>query len=208
MAKQPTQKNGTSRIRFIMIDAEIPEGDLSQITSAIQNALKPTTTIIQQRVAGPASATALLDPAAGNEGADEDEIPGSAYQVEESSAASTPKAARPARTRKPTTPEVLDLDFTSDLSLKSFADQHPADSEPERNLVIAAWFKEHRDTPSVTSAHIYTGYRVVGWSVGLEDFGWPLRYLKKEKLMSSSARGSFDINHLGLDKVKKLRINE
>ncbi|MES0100947.1 hypothetical protein [Mesorhizobium sp. M0019] len=40
MAKQSTSKNGTSRIRFIMLDAEIPEGDLNQITLAIQNALR------------------------------------------------------------------------------------------------------------------------------------------------------------------------
>jgi hypothetical protein len=40
MAKQPLEA-GSSRIRFIMLDAEIPEGNLSQITSAIQNALKP-----------------------------------------------------------------------------------------------------------------------------------------------------------------------
>lgn len=33
-----------------MLDAEIPDGDLSQITAAIQNALKPTTTFVQQRL--------------------------------------------------------------------------------------------------------------------------------------------------------------
>lgn len=31
MAKQPLAKGGTSRIRFIMIDAEIPEGDLGSV---------------------------------------------------------------------------------------------------------------------------------------------------------------------------------
>ncbi len=65
MAKQPTNKGGTSRIRFIMLDAEIPEGDLSQITSAIQNALKPTTTIVQQRL--PSNG---VQPAIGVNGAD------------------------------------------------------------------------------------------------------------------------------------------
>jgi hypothetical protein len=203
VAKQPATKGGTSRIRFIMLDAEIPEGDLSQITSAIQNALKPTTTIIQQRL--PSNGA---QPAIGGNGVEAEPIEEEALEVGTDEQVSTPKPAKPARVRKPTTPEVIEADFNSDVSLKSFTDQHPAESEPERYLVIAAWFKEHRATPSVTTAHIYTGYRVVGWSVGLEDFGWPLRYLKKEKLMSSSARGSFDINHLGLDKVKKLRAGE
>lgn len=202
MAKQPTNKGGTSRIRFIMLDAEIPEGDLSQITSAIQNALKPTTTIVQQRL--PSNG---VQPAIGISGAEGELAEEEVLEVE-SNDDTAPKPHRRARVRKPTTPDVLDLDFTSDVSLKSFADKHPAESEPERYLVVAAWFKEHRATPSVTTAHVYTGYRVVGWSIGLEDFGWPLRHLKKEKLMSSSARGSYDINHLGLDKVKKLRTGE
>lgn len=202
MAKQPSNKGGTSRIRFIMLDAEIPEGDLSQITSAIQNALKPTTTIVQQLL--PSNG---VQPAISVSGTDGELAEEEAFELEIDEV-TAPKSPRPARVRKPTTPDVLELDFTSDVSLKTFADQHPPESEPERYLVVAAWFKEHRATPSVTTAHVYTGYRVVGWSVGLEDFGWPLRYLKKEKLMSSSARGSFDINHLGLDKVKKLRTGE
>lgn len=41
MVKKPKHGNGTSRVRFIMLEAELPDGDLSQITSAIQNALKP-----------------------------------------------------------------------------------------------------------------------------------------------------------------------
>lgn len=34
-------KSGNSRIRFIMLEADLSEGDLSQVTSAIQNALRP-----------------------------------------------------------------------------------------------------------------------------------------------------------------------
>jgi len=185
-----------------MLDAEIPDGDLGQITSAIQNALKPTTAIVQRRLSSNAA-----QPVLGGNDTDIELSEDEAFELEPEETVA-PKPTKPARVRKPTTPEVLDLDFNSGVSLKSFAEEHPAESEPERYLVIAAWFKEHRATPSVTTAHVYTGYRVVGWSVGLEDFGWPLRYLKKEKLMSSSARGSFDINHLGLDRVKKLRTGE
>ncbi|MCV3243012.1 winged helix-turn-helix domain-containing protein [Mesorhizobium sp. ZC-5] len=199
MAKQQLSKGG-AKVRFIMLEADIPDGDLSQITAAIQNALKPTT-IVQQRLNGSSPATVML--AGGNGQMSENAEVIDLEEQEE--VPSPPKTSRPARPRKPTTPEVLDLDFSSDLSLVNFAEQHPAETEPEKNLVIAAWFKEHRDTPAVTTAHIYTGYRVIGWSVGFEDFGWPLRYLKKEKLMSSSSRGSYEINHLGLDKVQKLR---
>ncbi|HJS87087.1 MAG TPA: hypothetical protein VJ779_16645 [Acetobacteraceae bacterium] len=166
MAKQPPAKSRTSRIRFIMLDAEISEGDLSQITSAIQNALKPTA-IIQQRLPSQSAAPALIDNSGGGE------INGNeAIEVEEQQAALTesPKAPRTPRVRKPKTPDVLELDFTSGVSLKSFAEQHPPTSELERNLVIAAWFKECRDLTAVTAAHVYTGYRHLKWSTGFADF--------------------------------------
>jgi hypothetical protein len=46
MAKaQPPKVPGASRIRFIMVEAEMANaGDLSQITQAIQNALRPAPT--------------------------------------------------------------------------------------------------------------------------------------------------------------------
>ncbi len=199
MAKQHTTKGGTSRIRFIMIDAEIPEGDLNQITAAIQNALKPNTTIIQQRLPSSTVMPRIGANDAQVEFSEEEDLEIEADEIP------APKPPKSARARKPATPEVLEFDFTSDVSLKSFAEQHSAENEPERCLVIAAWFKEHRSTPSVTTSHVYTGYRVAEWPAGLEDFGWPLRHLKKDKLMSSSARGSFDTNHIGLEKVRKLR---
>lgn len=194
MAKQPPSKSGTSRIRFIMLDAEIPEGDLSQITAAIQNALKPTTTIVQQRLLAPQPSPAGSD---GDSEIIEDEV----AEFEGEPVAKAPRVSKP---RKPTTPDVLELDLTSGVSLESFANEHSPTSEPERYLVIAAWFKEHRDTPAVTTAHIYTGYRTVGWSVAIEDFGWPLRQLKKDKYMSSAIRGEYTINHLGIARVNKL----
>jgi len=64
-------KGGTSRIRFIMLDAELPEGDLSQITSAIQNALQPTT-IIQQRLPNQPVAPALMTNGAAGDPIDEE----------------------------------------------------------------------------------------------------------------------------------------
>jgi len=182
-----------------MLDAEIPEGDLSQITAAIQNALKPTT-IIQQRLPAQPTPASVID-----SDRDMDFMEGDAFTAEEQEvirpAAKPPRAPK---TRKPTTPAVLEIDLTSEVSLEDFANEHPAKSEPERNLVVAAWFKEHRDTPAITAAHVYTAYRMLKWSVGFEDFSWPLRALKKDKLMSSASRGEYTINHLGIDRVRKM----
>lgn len=166
MAKQPTSKNGTSRIRFIMLDAEIPEGDLSQITSAIQNALKPATTIIQQRLPAHQSNTTLP---LGSTDAD-DEPKEELVEFEDDIPAEAPAQVRVARQRRPTVPKVLELDLTSGVSFESYAAKHSPKNDTDRNLVVLAWFKEHRPDEAVTANHVYTCYRAMKWPSGIDDF--------------------------------------
>jgi len=96
------------------------------------------------------------------------------------------------------------LDLTTEVSLESYANKHVPESEPDRNLVIAAWFKEHRGVDAITVHHVYTGYRAMNWPSGIEDFSWPLRALKSQQLMSSPGRGQYAINHLGLARVHRM----
>lgn len=201
MAKQPTSKNGTSRIRFIMLDAEIPEGDLSQIASAIQNALKPTTTIIQQRL--PAQVAAALPN--GSTGADaESDKEVIELENDATTEAFPPRQQREARPRKPTSMKVVELDLTSDQSFESFANEHLPKNDSERNLVALAWFKEHRPDEVVTGNHVYTCYRAMKWPSGIEDFPSILRSLKAQQLVKSVGRGQYEINHLGIARVAKM----
>ncbi|MCB4770532.1 hypothetical protein LGR54_18140 [Ancylobacter sp. Lp-2] len=201
MAKQPTSKGGTSRIRFIMLEAEIPEGDLGQLASAIQNALKPTTAAIQQRLS-PASAPSALPN--GFKDVDSD-IEGEVVDPEETLAAPPltrqPKEAKP---RKPTSMKVLDIDLKSDPSFESFANIHAPKNDAERNLVALAWFKEHRSNEVVTANHVYTCYRALKWPSGIEDFPSVLRSLKAQQVVNSVGRGQYEINHLGIDRVEKM----
>src|SRR5690606_6083153 len=113
MAKQP--KGGTSRIRFIMLDAEIPEGDLSQLTSAIQNALKPTT-IVQQRPPNQLAAPTLTADGVPSNRIDQEP---SGLDDGASAAREVLREPRESRARKPSVPKVLDLDLTSGLSFES-----------------------------------------------------------------------------------------
>jgi len=199
LAKQPPSKSGTSRIRFIMLDAEIPEGDLSQITAAIQNALKPTTTIIQQRL--PAAPSVQL----ASDAAGEDDLEIDFSEIETLEEVSAPSRAKePKQPRKPTVPKVLELDLTTGTSFESFANAHPPKNDTERNLVVLAWHKEHRPDEPVTANHVYTCYRAVKWPSGIDDFSWPLRALKKEQLVKSTGRGQYEINHLGIARVDSM----
>ncbi len=151
MAKQPVAKGGTSRIRFIMLEADIPEGDLNQITSAIQNALKPTTTIIQQRL--PPEVAAALPSGLADANAD---INVEAVEPEEETSAeqSAQRQPRESRPRKPTVPKVLNIDLNSGVSFENYVTEHAPKSEPDRHLVVLAWFKQHRPTEAVTVNHV------------------------------------------------------
>ena len=186
-----------------MLDAELPEGDLSQITAAIQNALKPTTTIIQQRL--PSSATSAVLPASTQDA--EVEFEGEAAELGDQTQpeVTVPRQSRAPRARKPISMKVLDLDLASGTSFESFASSHVPKNDTERNLVALTWFKEHRPSEAVTANHVYTCYRAMNWPTGIEDFASILRSLKSQQLVKSIERGQYEINHLGIARVEKMK---
>lgn len=199
MAKGSTGKaGGSSRIRFIMVEAEISDGDLGQITQAIQNALRgPTPTV--QRIASPNGAKAVAQETSELEA----EVEVEEEDVVQAEAPSREPKPRGARKPAPT-PEVLEIDLTSEVSLVSFAQKASPKSDRKRYLVIAAWFKHHRGIDAITANHIYTCYRALKWPTTIRDFAQPLRNLKASQLFSLSDKGTYAINHLGLAEVDKL----
>lgn len=200
MAKGTTSKStGTSKIRFIMVEAEIADGDIGQITQAIQNALRTSTpATAPQRLSGPGLKAVARD----SETEDEDEF--EEADVVEVDVTPKPQRQRATRTAKPA-PDVLELDMTSGTSLATFVEGTNPKSHAKRFLMIAAWFKEHRETPTITAAHVYTGYRTLKWPVGIPDFSQPLRDLKGDQYMTTPEKGHYAINHLGIAEVDKLR---
>ncbi|MDQ6436160.1 hypothetical protein RB623_19045 [Mesorhizobium sp. LHD-90] len=199
MAKGSTVKSGgTSRIRFVMVEAEIADGDIGQITQAIQNALRgPAPTV--QRIASSngtkviAQETPELD--AEVEVDDEDGVV--VDVIPRQSKSKGPRKAAP-------TPNVLNFDLTSEPSLVSYAQKANPKSDRKRYLVIAAWFKEHRGLDAITADHVYTCYRSLKWPTSINDFGQALRKLKADQLLTSPEKGSYAINHLGIAEVEKL----
>jgi len=183
-----------------MLDAELADGDLSQITAAIQNALKPTTTVIQQRLPANGTSTLILDDREG----ETVDLQSNDVENDEDENAQNSKVARAPRPRKPTVPKVLELDLTSGVPFESFANEHSPKNDVERNLVVLAWFKEHRPDEAVTANHVYTCYRAMKWPSGIDDFSWPLRALKKDQLAAGTGRGQYAINHIGLARVHKM----
>ncbi|WP_087002218.1 hypothetical protein [Rhizobium sullae] len=198
MAKGTTGKTGgTSKIRFIMVEAEIADGDIGQITQAIQNALKTSSPATTQRIAGPSvKAVAREAEIDGDDEVEEAEV----VEIETPVRPPRPKVQRAA---KPA-PEVLEIDMTSGTSLANYVHGANPKSNNKRYLLIAAWFKEHRETPAVTAAHVYTGFRTLKWPTSIPDFSQPLRDLKFTKYMTVPEKGHYAINHLGIAEVEAM----
>ncbi|HEX6000260.1 MAG TPA: hypothetical protein VFZ16_12850 [Hyphomicrobiaceae bacterium] len=205
MAKSVSGKgSGPARIRFVMLDAEAPDGDLSQITLAVQNALRSSD--------GAGGARRLITTVSSKSTPTADGVEGTVEEVaeepvEETSAPQATRAgsARASQPRKGKMPTVLDLDLTSGVSFDDFARPKNPASNQKRHLVVAAWFKEHRNQDTITVDHVYTCYRSIGWPCNIPDFAQPLRELKHDQLLELRGKGLYAINHLGLAKVDKLK---
>ena len=197
MAKRPTKSTGTSKVRFIMLEAEMPEGDLTQITTAIQNALQPAT------ISGPRPPKAQVQVITASEQNDDEVFD---TTMDEEVEVDTPARASPAKPRKPAKRKVVDVDLDSDTSFAAFTEQYPPKSDQDRYLAAVAFFCEHRpDIDAITADHIYTCFRKAEWPTGTKDFGQPLRNLKNNQFLDQGpSKGTYVVNHIGLAKVHKL----
>lgn len=201
MAKNTTPRSGSpARVRLVVLDAEIPDGDFGALASVLQNALRTNSPTIIQRVTTTNGTKALShDPAHeadANETAEFEET--EAEEVVE-------RAPRPRAPKKaPKAPDVVEINMNDDVSFATYVADKKCDSVQKKYLTAAAWLHEHRNTPAVTDGHIYTCFRSIGWSTNLSDFSQPLRDLKGRRFFTTPERGHYQINHLGLDYVKKL----
>jgi hypothetical protein len=204
MTKAPVNRGGTARIRFVMLDAEIPEGDLSQVAQAIQNAIKPTTIVQQRLVTAPPQGTITGNSHADNAVEEPPAIESATEDADVEETGAEPKRPiREPRTRKNPTPKVLALDLNSALSWENYATAKNPKNDTEKYLTVAAWFKEHHGEDAITANHVYACFRAMKWSYAISDFAGPLRHLKRQQLMTSPERGKYAINHIGLAHVEE-----
>jgi hypothetical protein len=198
MAKS-TKPSGVSRIKLIVLEAEVADDQLHTLTQAFTNALR-----------GPASAPTVRRIAAPlNGGAEIPEIEGEADEVLEDEIAE----AAPARTRSTTprkttvvTPELLDIDFDSfEVPLVKYIAGYKSEGQNNRYLLACAWFLEHGGVTKVTPSHVYSAFKWLKWTSNAKDFAQPLRQLKSDELLGSTEKGTYTINHVGLKRVAELK---
>lgn len=177
----------------------MPEGDVAQITTAIQNALRPAS------VNGPRAPKVSVQMIGPSEQVEEDVIDASA-ETDDSDLDNAPAKPASSRSRRPAKRKVVDIDLDSDVSLASYAEKHQPKNDQDRYLVSVAFLCEHRrDVEAIAADHVYTCFRKLHWPTGSKDFAQPLRSLKKNQYLDQGpSRGTYVVNHLGLDKVHKL----
>jgi hypothetical protein len=204
MARGSNRKDdgGGSKIRFIMLEAELADGDLDQVTQAITKAFQPSTTIIQRRMLTPGLGTEEHVP-----DGEDSEVVDEADAVDETIATTAvARSAQKARKKYPSPKVLHDVELDSGVSFPTFAAEKNPTSDQMRFLTAAAWFKLHRETDAITMHHVYTCYLHpdVKWPTDLPDSDAPLRQLKARGYFKKVGKGTYEINHLGLAQVAKL----
>src|SRR5215469_14809195 len=125
----------TSRIRFVMVDAEIAEGDIASVTQAIQNALRGPAPIAVQRLPSPGKTS--------SQDADGADVSEPELETEAEEAVVSPQAPRQRSQRRAApTPKIIEIDMTTEPTLQSYASKTNPKSNHRRYLTIAAWLHE------------------------------------------------------------------
>jgi hypothetical protein len=199
MAKGSSSKGGSSKVRLIVFEAEMSDGDLSQVTQAIQNALQPRPAPIRMIQAAPQASIAD-----GSSAFDENELLDKTDEL--ASEPARPRSQRPAKPRVAKTPTVLDdIDVSSAPSLKDFVAEYELSSTVDKYLVVALWFRDARSTSNITVDHVYTCFKLLGWSTSANDFSKPLRNLRDEQSMKGGSREGFALTLPGAGKIEAKR---
>lgn len=184
-----------------MLEADLTDGNLVELTQAITNALKPASpiryiTAPQQRVLDGSGSAAVVDD--GDEPTDELGV-----EPQEEPPAATPARAQrgTGKPRKSKPPEYIPDLIADREAFKAFAKEKAPTSRNRQYLVAALWLKENTDSPNVNADKIYTCFKTAGWSVGFNDWRAPFDNLVHTDHMRKVTPGEFAINPLGEDAV-------
>ena len=197
----------SNKVRFVLVEADISDGNLSELTHAITNALKPTVAPMR-----PALRAASPSPAISGIETPIDEDPDAEFQPEaldmeqpESEEEQVgPRTAKPKA--KPPLPKYLpdlELNGSSGKPFKQYAEDIAPKKHIKRYLVAAAWMKEHGGHETVNTDIVYTMYKTAGWPLGINDWDANFRGAVKRDLMHRKSPGEYAITPLGEAALQK-----
>ena len=196
--KKPENGTRPNRIRFVMLDADISDGNLSELTQAITSALKPSSAPVRQlssRTPIPAILPATVETSTTAVGEPEEEVTETPVEeiTDDDAKTSKPK-------HKPPLPAYihdLDMKGTGGKSFKEYAEEKAPTTHAKRYLVAALWLKEYGNSPTITVNKLFTCYKTAGWPLNITD--WDVNFrnqVKNDKFRRVSAK-EYAITPLG-----------
>jgi hypothetical protein len=202
-----TKKTGdiparSNKIRFVLVEADISDGNLSELTSAITNALKPSYPLARPALPRPGAQPVL--PAAPNgdepEVSEPEELEAPEAAGEESDAPTTPKAPRKKSFRPPDyIASIVEGDRGKEF--RAFAESKAPKSKNAKYLVAAYWLKDNGHF-TANANKVYTLFKTAGWSTGFNDWNQTFHNLVHKEYMRREG-DEWSLNPLGEDAVNK-----
>jgi len=186
-----------------MLDADISDGNLSELTQAITSALKPTSLHVRHlppRLAAPHALDPIAEPAAAVEEPEPEELDES-EAIEPANGNGS--ELKPARVKKFKPPDYLPelLAGEKGTAFKEFAKEKAPGTKAKKYLTATYWLKERGDSPTVNADKIYTCFKTAGWSTGFNDWNQTFHNLVHSEHLRKAGNGEFAINPLGEDAV-------
>jgi hypothetical protein len=199
--KKPSETVRSNKIRFVLVEADVSDQNLSELTAAITSALKPQVRAPQL----PPKFVAPELPAGGNDvPVEELELAKEGVEVEEGAEpnnGSEPKPSRPKKFKPPVYIAAL-VEGEKGKSFKEFATTKAPSSKSKKYLVAAYWLKEQGEA-TVNADKIYTCFKTAGWGTGFNDWSQTFHNLVHTEHMRKEGTAEFALNPLGEDAVTK-----
>jgi hypothetical protein len=114
-------------------------------------------------------------------------------------------SSRSKRVRRSAMPEILDIDLDSgEIPFKNFCQQKNPAQESKRYLVIATWFYNYCNQKEISTNHIFTCYRSMGWNTP-NDINKPFSNMKPKGWFKNVNKNLWSITHIGLNVVNDMK---
>lgn len=201
MAPKKSDATGRpNRVRFVLLEADLSDSNFTELTHAINQALKPqqplvTKLLAPSAVAATPSAQTPLEDAEVEPALDAEE-PG--QEENEEAAPRTPRA----KAKLPLPKYLHDLNMAGNgKAFKQFAEETAPKSQMKRYLAAAYWLKEHGGSPTINTDKVYTCFKTAGWPVGISDWDANFRSAVKLDTMRRVSPGEYAITPLGESKL-------
>jgi len=201
--RQSGEFSKPNKIRFVLLEADLSDNNLSELTAAIIHALRPA---VPTRQMWSAKERAYLRPGGANPATREEDV----GEVIDTEFDETPLGAEDDQ-NKPTTPRTKkfkaptllnDLDLAgSGVTFKEFAEQKKPNSKAMKYLVAMFWLKEYGNSTTTNADKIYTCFKKAKWATNFNDWGQPFHNLVFADDIRKIGTGEFAINTTGEDKV-------